>query len=163
MCDLPDASDNIIQIIQLMQLTNQNLCSHAIEFFPPPLGELELGWYMGHSCCPCRLLARFWTCTANFGDWPFWMQWVSRWSWSIRHDHGGLKALVGAQPMAEPQQLHMITCDTEVKFSVSVSLKFSPPVRDLSLSFTSYFLFHAIIHHLYNHILMVCTNGVGSC
>ena len=34
--------------------------------------------------------------------------------------------------MAEPQQLHVITHDTEVKFSVSVSLKFSPPVRDHS-------------------------------
>ena len=38
--------------------------------------------------------------------------------------------------MAEPQQLHVITRDTEVKFSVSVSLKFSPPVRDLTVRAT---------------------------
>ena len=36
--------------------------------------------------------------------------------------------------MAEPQQLHVITRDTEVKFSVSVSLKFSLPVQDLKPS-----------------------------
>ena len=36
---------------------------------------------------------------------------------------------------AAVQDYHVITCDTEVNFSVSVSLKLLPPVRDCSTAY----------------------------